>query len=69
MQYLATLDNGTKLYLQRRAVVATNAMIRTSGLGEFAPTPLRASDVESALRLITQHYGSAIGSTRDPLRA
>lgn len=69
MQYLATLDNGTKLYLQRRAVVATNATTRTSGLGEFAPTPLRANDVDSALRLIAQHYGSAVSSTRDPLRA
>lgn len=57
MHYLATLDNGTKLYLRRRQIIATNDQIRSAGFGEFAPTNMTADNADNALSMIFSYYG------------
>jgi hypothetical protein len=57
MQYLATLDNDTKLYLRNRMVIATNDEIRAIRIGDFAPTTIYGATPMEALWRIYDRYG------------
>lgn len=68
MQYLATLDNDTKLYLRNRQVIATNDEIRAIRLGDFAPTTIYGATPMEALWRIYDRYGlSRISNTFDEI--
>ena len=57
MEYLATLTDGSEFYFDGRQVLATSELIRSLGIGEFAPTPLTTNNTDSALTMVISLYG------------